>query len=194
VRPTDELIERLSRPSGAPPSPKRTRPQVDPPARAASTSESVKHGACTILCEAGDILVLSTRDWWHSTCLPPLGGGLSVSYAREFTLPPAREPSRAGQRPTHRASAASLARDDHAGEDDAPTVFTNVDGLFAASSIAAGTVVATEEDPSMAEAELPVDTDPNCEVMEDEETGLMCLVALRDIRSGEFLSVAPDED
>jgi hypothetical protein len=31
-------------------------------------------------------------------------------------------------------------------------------------------------------------------VVEDEESGVMCLVALRDIASGDFLSIAADEE
>jgi hypothetical protein len=134
----------------------------------------------TVRCEAGDVLVVSTRDWWHATSLPPLDGGLSVSYAREFSL--------------QRAGAAAAADDGAPGDDDGkPTVFTNVDGLFATCAIRAGTVIATEDDPGMAGAELAVSADPNCAVAEDEATELQCLVALRDIRSGEFLCVAADD-
>ena len=66
--------------------------------------------------------------------------------------------------------------------------------LLAPRAIAAGTVVMTEDDADE-DFELPsVAADrANCEVAEDEETGQQCLVAIRDIRSGEFLCVAEDE-
>ena len=73
---------------------------------------------------------------------------------------------------------------------ESSTSFINVDGLFATTRIAAGTVVLTEEE---AEGlELPMEADPNCEVCEDDETGAQVLVARRDIRSGEFFSIGAD--
>ena len=139
-----------------------------------------------VRCEAGDVLVLSTRDWWHSTTLPPLGdagGGsnLSISYAREFSLRAA-----ADRRADAREAGASSAEADS-------TSFTNVDGLFATRAIAAGSLVMTEEDAGD-DFSLPTDADPNVEVVEDSATGLMCLVAVRDIRSGEFLALAADDE
>ena len=41
--------------------------------------------------------------------------------------------------------------------------------------------------------QLPTEASPNCEVAQDEESGALVLVARRDIRSGEFLSVGEDE-
>ena len=125
-------------------------------------------------CDEGDILVLSTRDWWHSTRIPPQRCGLSVSYAREWTL-------RLG---TKSSSLLTI-------DDGVPTTFTNVDGLFATRAISAGALIMTEDDPGLADAELPTDLDPNTEVVEDDATGRLCLVARRAIRSGEFFSVAP---
>ena len=43
-----------------------------------------------------------------------------------------------------------------------------------------------------ADAVLPTAAHPNCEVVEDEESGALFLVARHAIRSGEFLSVAAD--
>ena len=51
----------------------------------------------------------------------------------------------------------------------------------------------TEEDAGD-DFSLPTDADPNVEVVEDSATGLMCLVAVRDIRSGEFLALAADDE
>jgi len=131
-----------------------------------------------VLCEAGDILVVSTRDWWHATSIPPQADDtLSVSYAREFNLVPA-------------TTAADPSHDDASrNADDAPATFINVDGLFATEAIRAGTILMTEDDEGMKDAELPTSADPTCEVVEDEN-GVQCLVAVRDIRSGEFLSIA----
>ena len=135
---------------------------------------SLSADASVVRCDEGDILVLSTRDWWHSTRIPLLRRGLSVSYAREWML---RSESK---------SSSALALDD-----GAPTTFTNIDGLFATAAIPAGSLIMTEDDPGLADAELPTDPDPNAEVVEDDATGRLCLVARRAIRSGEFFSVAP---
>lgn len=172
LRPTEELARRLGR--------------VDDANGDGDDEESEL--ATVITCEAGDVLVVSTREWWHCTRLPPGKGGeggegssLSVSIAREFNL-------------MTRGAAPSL--EEHAGigdGDDTETSFVNVDGLFATRSIAAGSVVLTEEE-AAAGLELPTEADPNCEVAEDEETGALVLIARRDIRSGEFLSVGADEE
>jgi hypothetical protein len=164
LRPTEELLSSLGL----------------APEAAAATSR--------IVCEEGDVLVISTREWWHCTRLPPgseeghgqqessaNGRGLSMSIAREFNL---SEPGRDAGGPV--ASEGTTAS------------FINVDGLFATARIVKGTVVLTEEE---AEGlELPLDADPNCEVCEDEETGQQVLVARRDICSGEFFSIGADED
>jgi hypothetical protein len=150
------------------------------------------------------VLVISTRDWWHSTRLPAAattsgigdsgpshtavrGDGVSVSVAREFNLTASsRQPGRS----RHPAPALRTGTRD---EDDEAATFINVDGLFATRAIAAGTVILTEEE--AADVELPVSSDdPNCEVVEldDLESGGLALVARRDVRSGEFLCVAAD--
>lgn len=148
----------------------------------------VEPSTTVVRCEAGDVLVLSTRDWWHSTTLPPLddagrSGNLSVSYAREFSLRAA-----ADRRADAREAGASSA-------EAGGTSFTNVDGLFATQAIAAGSLVMTEDDPRAGDDfSLPTGADPNVEVVEDSESGLLCLVALRDIRSGEFFAMAADDE
>ncbi|KAL1522138.1 hypothetical protein AB1Y20_021778 [Prymnesium parvum] len=155
LRPTDELLARVRAAEG-----KASRPRK----RKASAEQ-------TIVCEQGDVLVLSTSEWWHATRIPPqrAPGHLSISYARDFVL-------RSGGGP----QTAAAERE----------VMCNVDGLFAKSAIKAGTVVMTEED--MPDCELPESATPNCEVYEDEQSKMMCLVAIRDIASGEFLSVIAD--
>lgn len=163
LRPTEELLA-----SAAGERPGRARGKIG--------------GGCSVVCEAGDVLVVSTRDVWHATCIPPQPAGrLSVSYAREFNLSP--PPAAAGS---------SGGGERRGGHDGAPASFTNVDGLFATCFLPQGSLVLTEEDLEPG-AELPVSATPNCEVCEDEESGLMCLIARVDIRSGEFLSIANDE-
>ena len=81
-----------------------------------------------VVCEAGDLFCLSTRDWWHATHLPPQGGSLSVSMAREFNLLVSGVGG-AGEGEGEGAAAAAR-RDD----DGAPTSFINVDGLVGAAS------------------------------------------------------------
>ena len=66
-------------------------------------------------------------------------------------------------------------------------------GCAVQAAIAAGSLVMTEEDAGD-DFSLPTDADPNVEVVEDSATGLMCLVAVRDIRSGEFLALAADDE
>ena len=44
------------------------------------------------------------------------------------------------------------------------------------------------------DAAFPESEDPNCHVMEDEETGKMVVIAKRMIKEGEFFSIAAGED
>ena len=164
-----------------------------------------------VTCETGDVLVLSTADWWHSTRLPPTG--VSVSVAREFNLvagPPKQQerggrsrgrssgsPGRRSKRGDGTANGAAAASEGDASADDEAeeeaTSFINVEGLFASRAIAEGTVLFTEEDDCdlrLPEAGRPGEA--NVCVAEDEESGLQCVVATRDIRSGEFLAMEVD--
>ena len=179
LRPTEELVRLL-------------RPQKAKGAKTASREDAAEAPVCRIVCEQGDVLVVSTRDWWHCTRLPPslpcasaAAVPHSISIAREFNVgarPPAvRDASRASS-----ATAAATV----ANRDDEGTSFINVDGLFATARIAAGSVVLTEDE-AAAGLELPTEADPNCEVCEDEE-GSLVLVARRDICSGEFLSIGAE--
>lgn len=138
--------------------------------RSARRSDEGTRPHC-IRCDVGDILLLSTRDWWHATQIPPQTSAseCSVSYAREFNL----------RRSTDLPGAVA---------DESPATFTNVDGLFASAAIPRGAIVMTEEDEGMEDVELPTSAEPNCEVVEDE-TGRQCLVARCAIRSGDFLTI-----
>ena len=147
LRPTEELVRRLRKVHDA---------SVEAEKGEASGSEGEGEGeeegepsSCVITCEAGDVLVVSTREWWHCTRLPSGrssagddnsgeggGGGLSVSVAREINF------SALGQA----TGADDVAGDDVSGDDDGATSFVNIDGLFATRSIAAGSVVLTEDE------------------------------------------------
>jgi hypothetical protein len=146
-------------------------------------------GPTQVECRAGDVLVINTRLWWHSTELPAVPAGrtrggaggtdrLSISYARDFVL-------------SDSTAAAALSRAAPGSGVDADTM-TNVDGLFATRHVARGTVVLRAA--QMPDCELPVSGEYNCVVREDADTGELVLVASRNIASGEFFSVAADSD
>eukprot|EP00316_Scyphosphaera_apsteinii_P020715 CAMPEP_0119319156 /NCGR_PEP_ID=MMETSP1333-20130426/48623_1 /TAXON_ID=418940 /ORGANISM="Scyphosphaera apsteinii, Strain RCC1455" /LENGTH=350 /DNA_ID=CAMNT_0007325499 /DNA_START=130 /DNA_END=1182 /DNA_ORIENTATION=- len=139
------------------------------------TTRQSHRGPVRILCEPGDILCLHTGKWWHSTQIPTQSGPdhLSISYARDFVL-------------CDRETGDVVGKSDDEGEE---ATMTNIDGLFTTSFVHAGTIILTEE--SMPECELPVSNEPNCEVCESED-GVMCLVATKDIASGENLTIAKD--
>ncbi|KAJ1448683.1 hypothetical protein M885DRAFT_538326 [Pelagophyceae sp. CCMP2097] len=83
----------------------------------------------------------------------------------------------------------SVARDFCYGEPPEQLV-TNVDATLAARAMRKGDVVLTEDD--LPDCALPRCETPNCEVAESR--GKMALVALRAIRAGEPLTVAPSDD
>jgi len=93
----------------------------------------------SITCEAGDILILNTKLWWHRTELPP-GSFPSISYARDIFL----------------------------GTPVVESDMTNQDGLYAATFIPSGTIIFCESDmPSCSLPRVEVS--PNCEVAELED-------------------------
>lgn len=118
---------------------------------------------CEVTCSAGDVMIINTGAWWHSTSLPQ-SDVLSFSYARDFCL---------GDNGS--LGAASM---------------TNVEGIYATSDIPVGVVVMTEDD--MPDCELQTHDDPNCEVCSDRKSGKLVLVATKNIVSGEFLTIAAD--
>ncbi|KAJ1627509.1 hypothetical protein T492DRAFT_1024066 [Pavlovales sp. CCMP2436] len=140
-------------------------------------------GPAEVMCAPGDVILINTRLWWHSTELPPSEGGrtrgtspaLSISYARDFRL---------------RGLAAGGAAGGSDGSDAGD--MTNVDGLFATEAIRKGTAILTADE--MPDVELPVSADPNCEVREDARTGQLVLVAKRNIASGTFFTIPADSD
>lgn len=137
------------------------------------------HDACwqerlELVCEAGDVLVLSTRMWFHHTQLPPARHAqerISLSYARDFTFTADGEVASSGE--------------------ESDVDMSNRIGVYAKADIAAGMVVFDENDAP--DAELPRAVDANCLVVWDEE-GCGAVVALRDIAVGEFITVMPSSD
>ena len=136
------------------------------------------HRRFRIECEAGDMLFINTSLWFHQTRIPKTSAAqdtLSFSYARDF-----RMGKRSGE--TEDADEADM---------------TNVDGLYAQKRIQAGEVVLTEND--MPDCELPRAADPNCEIAcaqieGEEESEIMVLMARRDIKKGEWFTIAFDDE
>lgn len=142
----------------------------------------------TISCQEGDVLLVNTRLWWHSTKIPqqpfesneshPKRSVPSVSYARDIYL-----------------SWESNNDDDddddiiHNSNDGS---MTNLDGLYASNDIEAGTIIFKEAD--MPDCELHrTRNDPNCEVVELED-GSGAVVSCRYIKAGEFFCLLESED
>jgi U3 small nucleolar RNA-associated protein 6 len=124
----------------------------------------------TIRCQQGDILVVNTRLWWHSTTLP-VQPTVSLSYARDMYL-------------------SSSPPDDDVACD--PSSMTNVDGLYAANDIEAGTIIFRESE--MPDCELHrAKENANCEVVE-LEYGEGAIVSSRLIKSGEFFCILESDD
>ena len=173
-----------------------------------ATSAAFPLSSQRIVLSEGDVIVINTREWWHSTELPPLGasssacaagGFTSVSAARDFCVG-LKEKAVGGSRTSAEASAAA-------------TPLTNREGAYAPHDIARGDVIITADE--MPDCELPESTDEavaNCVVAtievegrsaadgdaEEEEEEMLGLVATRDIQSGEWFVVltsdASDEE
>mmetsp|Transcript_55053 Transcript_55053/g.153469 ORF Transcript_55053/g.153469 Transcript_55053/m.153469 type:complete len:346 (+) Transcript_55053:68-1105(+) len=101
---------------------------------------------------------------WWHRTYLPGGCGLSMSVARDMCFDGARN------------SACDM---------------TNIEGHYAMRRISKGTILATEDE--MPDMQLPRDSAPNCEVGEFSD-GTAALVALRNIKRGEWFSIAPSED
>ena len=127
-----------------------------------------------IECRQGDILMLNTSLWWHQTeipCTKTANDKLSLSYAMDFHV--------------------------NEGGDGVCTQssdMTNVNGLFAIKDITDGEIVLTEQD--MPDCELPRSDNPTLCLAELDMGGevMMALVATRDIKKGEWFSIAHDSD
>jgi hypothetical protein len=116
-------------------------------------------------CREGDVLIVNTRLWWHRTEIPKQHVP-SVSYARDFYF-------------------SKTKRDE--------TTMSNVDGMYAATDIEAGTIVFREEDVPDCELHRSKDN-PNCEVTMLEDEDVYAVVSIRAIKAGEFFCVAESDD
>jgi hypothetical protein len=146
-------------------------------------------GKIDVHVKAGDVLLVDTAKWWHQTEIPctlSASEQLSSSYARDIYIINDEDcdEDKKGER----------VAEDHCsdGDDDNDDDMTNVDWLYAPHDISKGEIVLTEDD--VPDASFPESHEPNCDVMEDEETGKMVVVAIRDIESGEFFSIAIEEE
>jgi hypothetical protein len=126
---------------------------------------SSQHGSHVVTVQRGDLFVIDTKTWLHSTQIAPQAGEFSVSLARDFCLPGRRKPEEGAD-------------------------LTNVDGPYAVEPIEAGTILfRADECPDI---ELGRSTDPNCELVEIDDD--LAIVSLRDIAPGEFFCIAPSSD
>ncbi|KAL7470895.1 hypothetical protein ACHAXS_011185 [Conticribra weissflogii] len=139
-------------------------------------------------CKQGDIIVLNTRLWWHSTMIPPQDVPC-ISYARDIYFPSSdveNDATKKGGEIYHKT---------YIHEQSAS--MSNVDGMYAAEDIEASTILFTEH--TMPDCELHRSkSDPNCHVVElqDESTGevYMAVVSLRDIKAGEFFCILESDE
>ncbi|CAE8630009.1 unnamed protein product [Polarella glacialis] len=141
--------------------------------------EACRH---VVRCSAGDVLVVNTRLWWHSTKLPGSAGQpLSLSYARDFVISAAASGAAGAART---AASAGLVGDEEEDEDEQDTgVDVNVDGMLAKSGIKKGSVIMMAEEMPERKKTMSVPDAPNCMVRGSE------LVAVKDIASGDLFLV-----
>jgi len=139
-------------------------------------------------CKQGEIIVLNTRLWWHSTMIPPQDVPC-ISYARDIYFPCSYAENGAtkeGSENDHRTHV-----------HDQSASMTNVDGTYAAEYIEDSTILFTEH--TMPDCELHRSkSNPNCHVvqLQDESTGesYMAVVSLRDIKAGEFFCILESDN
>jgi U3 small nucleolar RNA-associated protein 6 len=152
-------------------------------------SEEPSMKKITISCKRGDVLLVNTRLWWHSTTIPeqPLAtcnekdsiqrSIPSVSYARDIYLTWDDDDDNANDSDIIQGNGDNM---------------TNLDGLYARTDVGAGTIVFTEDD--MPDCELHrTRENANCEVVELED-GSGAVVSCRDIKSGEFFCILESDD
>eukprot|EP00554_Chaetoceros_debilis_P000951 CAMPEP_0194081056 /NCGR_PEP_ID=MMETSP0149-20130528/6947_1 /TAXON_ID=122233 /ORGANISM="Chaetoceros debilis, Strain MM31A-1" /LENGTH=543 /DNA_ID=CAMNT_0038762909 /DNA_START=91 /DNA_END=1722 /DNA_ORIENTATION=- len=163
VRPTQDLLESMLEDQSNDDIMVRTwkKEQDDDEA-----SESGSKTRLDIPCAEGDIIILNTRLWWHSTTLPGMQDP-SVSYARDLYL------NTNGKK---------------AEGENGDCQMTNLDGLYASNDIEAGTVIFRES--TMPDCVLHRTKDnPNCEMVKLEVTGEGAIVSCQDIKAGEFFCI-----
>jgi hypothetical protein len=174
-----------------------------------------------IRCEKNDILAINTRLWWHHTVIPDTmhaDFSISMSYARDFYCDASavgatgnaldklenmqlnsdskrrRNESNesSGRRQSARKGSRATPSCMENAEIDAEesNEFTNIDGIYAKTNVKKGQIVFLESE--LPDAALPRSEEANCEVCETED-GEGCLVALRNISCGDWLSIAPSD-
>jgi hypothetical protein len=180
LRPTTELIHamrnsKMQCQSECCPSNKKRKINQD---SAASSDNKIR---IQVECKEGDILLLNTRLWWHSTTVP-CQDVPCISYARDIYFTPQQNNSD------------SEHHNDQTNNRESS--MTNVDGTYAANDIEADTILFTEH--NMPDIELPRSKDdPNCRVVELEDNDgetYMAVVSLRAINSGEFFKLEESDD
>lgn len=116
-------------------------------------------------CRAGDLLLVNTRLWWHQTTIDPT-------------------------RQADSKLSLSCARDFYIGKKNTACDMTNVDGFYATKDVKKGSVIIWETE--MPDCALPRSEAPNCVVTSVSSEG--ALVALRNLKKGDWLTVAPSDD
>jgi hypothetical protein len=151
-------------------------------------SDDVEEAGFDLLVEEGDVLLVDTTNWWHCTSTPvqskkgdddDYDWGGCISYARDVYLNEKADEYEAGElkeRSTTKGGGG----------------MTNLDGLFAPKNVEEGTVIFTEK--TFPNGELYRSEDPNCEVVELPGDEGMAVVSLRDVKEGEFYSIAESSD
>lgn len=154
-----------------------------------------------VQCNAGDVLVVNTRLWWHSTKLPsllqdPSEDKLCLSYARDFVI----SASATGLAKKARIAASTAQSDDEQEEEDdedkegdggggAGMGDVNVDGMLAWRRFKKGSLIMKASAMPKRKTPVCVTERPNCMVRGAD------LVAVKDIPSGElFLVLKFEED
>ena len=161
--------------------------------------DDVGKNCIQVECKQGDILLLNTRLWWHSTLLPTQDVPC-ISYARDVYFPDsgaavtlAAETSGSCDSKENKENC----REKSEKQDQQLSSMTNVEGTYAAEDIGAETILFTEH--TMPDCELHRSkTNANCQVveLEDEKTGesYMAVVSIRDIKAGDFFSVLESDE
>lgn len=173
LRPTAELMEAMSSSEHNQSSPSNKKRKIEE----MEGDKDANNHHIEVECKEGDILLLNTRLWWHSTIIPSQDVPC-ISYARDIYFTQQKDDAAQEEQPNRESS------------------MTNVDGTYAAEAIEANTILFTER--NMPDIELPRSkSDPNCQVveLEDEEGGtFMAVVTLREIREGEFFCLMESDD
>jgi hypothetical protein len=153
------------------------------------SSSSHQKRNITVTCREGDVLLVNTRLWWHSTTIPEQPLEIETDANKN-----------ANTNTTRSVPSVSYARDIYLswGDNDNHDIIqddgnmTNLDGLYASNDIEAGMIIFTEDDAPNCELHRTKDN-PNCEVIE-LENGSSAVVSCRDIISGEFFCLLETDD